>query len=495
MTIGNRFLYSTFLAVALMHASFSIAQNVPLKFQRFGVDQGLTVTTAFSIVQDDNGFLWISTIDGLHRYDGYTFVTYKNNFDDPQSLSDNTLSTIFKDSKGNFWIGTYNEGVNCFDPRTGRCKRYNAHADNLDHLSNGRVWCCCEDKDGKMWIGTDKGLDLLDPQTGKVTRFAHSEFDDSSISSDRILCITNKNGNIFVGTDHGLNEIVKKGRTFSFLHFFHSEDPASISNNIILSIYDPGNADELWVGTIDGLNRTVLTDGNAKWNFKKYRFTSETVAGKNEKDPVVYSYLNSYGDNSVRSTWLRNEHELWVATDKGLKILDPSTGKFSAYHSDPSDPRSLSAELCLCFCPDRSGNLWIGTMVGGINKTDLKPAKFPLIQTDFGNPFQLSSNNIRSVFVDSRGRWWVGTLGGGLNCMDPGKGKFERIIHKSKDPRQDFDPENVWTISEDKEHYIWIGTSNGLYRLDAAGAEFTAYTYDTKNENSLSNNIVRRDRK
>ncbi|HEY6160517.1 MAG TPA: two-component regulator propeller domain-containing protein, partial [Bacteroidia bacterium] len=150
MNSCNRLRHFAILMVALWGASCSLAQNTPLKFQRFGVDQGLTVTTAFSIVQDDNGFLWISTIDGLHRYDGYNFVTYKNNFDDPQSLSDNTLSTIFKDSKGNFWIGTYNEGVNCFDPRTGHCKRYDAHSNDPNHLSNGRVWCCCEDKDGKM---------------------------------------------------------------------------------------------------------------------------------------------------------------------------------------------------------------------------------------------------------------------------------------------------------------------------------------------------------
>src|ERR1043166_9100597 len=89
-----------------------------LSFQRFGIEQGLTVTTAFSIVQDDHGFLWISTIDGLVKYDGYTFTTYKNDFNDSLSLSDNTLSTIYKDKKGNFWVGTYNEGVNCFDPRT-----------------------------------------------------------------------------------------------------------------------------------------------------------------------------------------------------------------------------------------------------------------------------------------------------------------------------------------------------------------------------------------
>src|ERR1051326_1756917 len=198
MTIGNRFLYSTFLAVALMHASFSIAQNVPLKFQRFGVDQGLTVTTAFSIVQDDNGFLWISTIDGLHRFDGYKFNTYKNNFNDSLSLSDNTLSTISKDSKGNFWVGTYTEGVNCFDPRTGHATHFRSNGKDASTLSNNRVWCTLEDNEGFIWIGCDNGLNKLDPATGKVKRFLYNEKDSSGISSGRILCLAkDKEGNLW----------------------------------------------------------------------------------------------------------------------------------------------------------------------------------------------------------------------------------------------------------------------------------------------------------
>jgi streptogramin lyase len=125
------------ITVLLAFHLFSFSQE-NLSFQRFGIEQGLTVTTAFTIVQDDNGFLWVSTIDGLARFDGYKFTTYKNDFNDSLSLSDNTLSTIYKDKNGNFWIGTYNEGVNCFDPRTGRSKRYDAKASNPNRLSNGR---------------------------------------------------------------------------------------------------------------------------------------------------------------------------------------------------------------------------------------------------------------------------------------------------------------------------------------------------------------------
>lgn len=474
----------------LLHCISSYAQEARLKFQRFGVDQGLTVTTAFSIVQDENGFLWISTIDGLLRYDGYRFTNYKNNFKDSTSLSDNTLSTIFQDKKGLFWVGTYNEGVNCFNPRTAKAKHYRNVPGNEQSLSNNRVWCCCEDDKGMIWVGTDHGLNILDPSTGKIKRLFHSDSDPASISSDRILCLgKDGKGKIWIGTDHGLNSAETEGSGTTFKRYLH--DPlysASLSDNIVLSIYY--SMDHLWVGTVNGLNRLNGESGS----FQHYSFMLESVGKskeKNEDAEMVYSYLNSYGENSVRSVIQISEKELWVATDKGVKVLDPTTGAYASYYSDQYDPTTLSADLCLCFCKERSGNIWIGTMIGGISKTDLKPKKFPLIQTGFGNPYNLSKDNIRSVFMDHTGTLWVGTLGGGLNRIDEVSGKFVRVRENDKDQGLRFDPENVWAISEDLKGKMWFGTSNGLWSFDPFTNSFRHFGHDPNDPHSISSDIVR----
>jgi ligand-binding sensor domain-containing protein/serine phosphatase RsbU (regulator of sigma subunit) len=487
------------LPVALACAScFPLCAQQSPTFQRFGIEQGLTVTTAFSIVQDDDGFLWISTIDGLVRFDGYQFTTYKNNFNDSLSLSDNTLSTIYKDKKGSFWVGTYNEGVNCFDPRTGRSKRYDAKASNPNHLSNGRVWAVCEDGHGSIWVGTDHGLNLLDPATGKVTRFMHDEKDPYSISSDRILCLNHEGNETWIGTDNGLNRVSsEENGQVRFERFYHDEkDSASLAGNIILSLSSANNT--VLAGTTEGLSygtAPLLHGKGPSYYFESIRFTAREQHSAPPGN-ITYSYLNSYGENSVRSIWKRSNEEWWLATDKGLKILHLEKGKrlrdaaFSSYRTDPANNRSLSADLCLCLSPDRSGNLWIGTMVGGINKVDLKPKKFQLIQTGFGNPYNLSADNIRAVYVDHEGTLWVGTLGGGLNRMDAATGKFERVRQLKKSATQ-FDPENVWCICEDRSNIMWIGTSKGLFSYDPASGKFTAYTHDPGNPSSLSNNIVR----
>src|SRR4051812_36507775 len=146
----KRLIRSSFLCFFLFSFSavFSQHQWEQLKFQRFGVEQGLSVTTAFNIVQDDYGFLWIATIDGLQRYDGYSFVHYKNDFNDSASLSDNTVSCIVK-GKGNvLWVGTYSGGLNRLDITTGKFTRYQNASDDEKSLSSNRVWSVYEDDNG-----------------------------------------------------------------------------------------------------------------------------------------------------------------------------------------------------------------------------------------------------------------------------------------------------------------------------------------------------------
>src|ERR1700730_3204289 len=122
----RNFLKINFLIASLFSfcTLYSQKQCNQLKFKNYGTDHGLTVTTAFSVVQDDYGFLWIASIDGLLRYDGYKFVAYKNNFNDSSSISDNTVSYLSKGKSNRIWLGTYSGGLNVLDATTGKFKRY-----------------------------------------------------------------------------------------------------------------------------------------------------------------------------------------------------------------------------------------------------------------------------------------------------------------------------------------------------------------------------------
>jgi ligand-binding sensor domain-containing protein/serine phosphatase RsbU (regulator of sigma subunit) len=449
-----------------------------LKFKRFGVDQGLPVTTAFSIVQDQKGFIWVATIDGLMRYDGYHFVAYKNNYNDSASLSDNTLSTLLVGKDNKLWAGTYSGGLNCLDISTGKFKRYQNIPGNNSSLSNNRVWAVCE-HDHIIWAGTENGLNAIDLNSGTVTRYFHDPKDPKSLCHNTVLSVMlDKSGRLWIGTTRGLSRAVidKTGKITEFVNYKHDpSDPSSLSSNVVMSLFSNKNK-TIFIGTNDGLCRY----NPARDNFIVTRFGPQSDTTSSQ----VYSYLNSYGVSAIRSMYEDRHHNLWLCTDKGLKIYNPTSKEYICYNSDNGNSNSLSADLLCGIMEDKNGNVWIGTIIGGLNKVDLKPQKFKLVQTQNGNPYKLCRNNIRSIFKDSKNTLWVGTFEGGVCKLENGAGGFVPL--KNKVPES----ENIWSIYEDKKGNMWFGSSNGVYHYDPASKKCELFAH-SMNDNCISNNIIR----
>ncbi len=459
---------------------YSQKQCDQLKFKNYGTDQGLAVTTAFSIVQDDYGFLWIASIDGLIRYDGYKFVAYKNNFNDSSSISDNTISYLSKGRSNRIWMGTYSGGLNSLDATTGKFKRYVNNSGDKNSISSNRVWAVLEDDNGIVWAGTDNGLNRIDIKTNKVTRYYHDERSKNSLCESTILSLAkDKQGVLWIGTVNGLsrapldlNQYVRE-----FINYKNNgSDISSLGSNMVMSFLETKDG-SMYVGTTNGLSKFVST----KNNFETTRF-SEQPDSLSER---VYSYLNSYGDNAIRSMYEDKNQHLWLSTDKGLKILKPIEGTYVSYMAEPGNRQAISADLLSGMYEDKAHNLWIGSLAGGINKVDLKPQKFLLCQTQNGNPAKLSKNNIRSIYVDSKNTLWIGTFEGGVNKMRDADEGFSRIKER------ELGNENIWSIFEDSKKQMWFGTSNGLFCYNQSTEEIKQYKNDKKNNESISNDIVR----
>ena len=113
-------------------------QQDNVRFEHLTSEQGLSQNTVLCVFQDRRGFMWFATRDGLNRYDGNTFVVYKNNPSDSASLSSNFLQDLIEDDNGYLWIAT-NTGVNRFDPATERCTRYLHDVNDADGLGSSYV--------------------------------------------------------------------------------------------------------------------------------------------------------------------------------------------------------------------------------------------------------------------------------------------------------------------------------------------------------------------
>jgi ligand-binding sensor domain-containing protein len=224
------------------------------RFEHISLERGLSQTTVFSIFQDRKGFLWFGTLDGLNKYDGYTYTVYRSDPRNPKTISNNSVFKIFEDNAGALWIGTLGGGLNRFDRSTGEFKRFRHHPDDTTSLSNDFVRSIFQDRAGRLWIGTNNGLNLYDAATETFTQFLHSG-NINSLTNNYIWAIhesSSEPGILWIGTYDGLNKFDTRLKIF---HAFHSNpaDDHSLSNNYIWSIVDATDS-TLWIGTNKGLN-------------------------------------------------------------------------------------------------------------------------------------------------------------------------------------------------------------------------------------------------
>ncbi|MCB0293426.1 MAG: histidine kinase, partial [Calditrichaeota bacterium] len=132
------------------------AQSGNIRFDRISIEDGLSQSTIYAILQDRQGFMWFGTQDGLNKFDGYRFTVYKNDPDDLTTIADNFIRAIYEDHDGNLWIGT-NGGLNRFDPNTETFTRFQHDPNDPHSLSDDIVRAIYEDEAGVMWLGTGNG--------------------------------------------------------------------------------------------------------------------------------------------------------------------------------------------------------------------------------------------------------------------------------------------------------------------------------------------------
>ena len=448
------------------------AQNSNLKFKALSLDEGLSQSTVYAILQDSLGFLWVGTQDGLNKYDGYEFTVYRHDPQDLYSLSHNEIFTLHEDSSGTLWIGT-GGGLNRFDREQDQFIRYQSDMGKPNHLSNNTVWSIHEDNSGLLWIGTNGGgLNQFDPQQETFVHYQHDPKNPQSLSDDAVWPIyQDKTGILWIGTDGGgLNRFDPQQQVFT--HYLPNAQVPDDFSNYITSIYEDKTG-ILWIGTINGLH-------------KFDRFVGSFVSYfPDPQNPNSLSY---------RAVWAICEDSLgrlWVGTDGGgLNQFDRESETFVHYQHDPQNATSLNNDVIFSLYPDRAGTIWVGTGGGGLNQFNPRLKKFEHYYHEPKNPNSLNYNDILSIYEDREGILWVGTEGGGLNQFDQ---KRQTVTHYLPDPENpnSLSHDEVQSIYEDKKRVLWIGTyGGGLNRFNREQNQFVSYQNDPNDSHSLGNDYV-----
>jgi two-component system sensor histidine kinase ChiS len=392
---------------------FGRAQGNDVRFERISVKEGLSQSSVLSILQDDKGFMWFGTEDGLNRYNGYEFTVYKHDPDDPHSLSQRAIGSIYEDQMGLLWIrGGIGGDVSLdrYDRETERFTHYMLYdADDPESASSDFVWVLYEDSGGTVWAGTYKsGLYQYDREADRFIHYRHDPHDPQSLSDDRVYAIyEDRAGAFWIGTKGGLDRFDRK--TGRFAHYRHnSDDPQSLGSDLVQLIYED-QAGRFWITTFGvGLEQLDRETGRI---VARYQHDPDDPQSIDTTNRVLEIYEDRLG-----FLWIRH-------FDGRLDRFDPHVGAFARYRHNPDDPRSLSDNVVHFVAEDRSGNLWIGTGKG-LDRYDRQADHFVHYRNDPDDPHSLSGDTVISFYEDRAGVLWFGVDGRGLDLYDPKRAKF-----------------------------------------------------------------------
>ncbi|MBW1869136.1 MAG: GAF domain-containing protein, partial [Deltaproteobacteria bacterium] len=433
-----------------------------------------------SIHEDSEGNLWIGTLNGLNKLDHNTdqFTHYPNESAYPGEIYDsNYITAIHEDVAGKLWVGTMS-GLYEFNPQQASFRFQPLRPRRPSNIPEGpspaTVYTIYEDDSARFWIGSaSDGLFLFDPLIGKVTNYPYVDQKVRSLGHPSVFAIQqDKSGDIWIGTGNGLDKL-EAGRSY-FIHYQHdTRQQYSLDGTAVAALYEDASG-ILWVGTnTGGINR--YDPLNTKFQHIQ----------TNPDQPHL-----GISNNKVLGISEDQHGQLWVATETGLDMWNQDRSRFRHYYSDPTRLDSLPGETVTAVMQDRSGNLWIGTDAG-LAKFDAETETFSTYRYNSSDPFSINHPWVSEIYQDHFGQIWVGTAGGGLDRLDRSTGRFTHYPYHEEDQQLDTLNFNYITkILDDNNGNLWVASRGGLARYDFATQEFTYFTHDPIDRESLSHDYV-----
>lgn len=423
-----------------------------IRFQNYTISNGLSQSSVNALLQDDKGFIWIATQDGLNRFDGYSFKVFKHVRDNPTSLSQNYIQSMCDDGSNNIWIGTDGGGLNVFNKTTENVLRLNLG-------ENFRFIYAIAKYKNQMYVASESGgIAVVDIKTKK-----HKiHLDEKKLGTAHVQNLfIQDNKYLWIGTgDNGLMvQDLSSGDVYSFNQGVTVSNP--LASDIIWSITQD-QKQNIWVATNAGLYKI--------WgNFGSYKF-----------DKLVHDPANkaSISSNSVRTVYISKKNNIYVGTSgMGFTVISPKPRNRYIYaHHLASEyvPNSLVENNISCFLEDQSGCIWIGTS-NGVSRYDPGKQFFGHVTASLNHRYSLDEKSVWSIAETKEGNFWVGTRGG-LNLVMPAQEVIYHYAHQGQN-RTAANDNSIFSVYPDREGNVWVGSIDGFFKLRFA-ADYQSATYE-----------------
>jgi len=469
---------------------FAFAQPDNYKFTRLNAEDGLSHNRVTSFLKDSKGFMWIGTISGLNRFDGYNFKVFHFDPADTTSLINNSVTSVFEGPEGELWVTT-SEGLVIYHPSKESFSRNTAEQFRQYSIPAGVITSILKDGAGNFWfLHQSQGLFKYIPATKTTVHLEHRPADSTSVASSAISSFREgTKGNLWIIHRNGVLEQLHSEtlkvtyRTDELSDLYQQQEfdyslTADSDNDVWIYVTNDQRGVFYFNSSQKKLRQVHALSANARLNTNLVTsivqdnngmiWIGTDHGGVNLLDKKTFSvrYLlndpedeKSLSQNSVTTIYKDDEGIVWTGTyKKGINYYHEDVVKFHLYRHLVANPNSLGYDDVNRFVEDDLGNLWIGTNGGGLIYFDRAKNTFRTYYHEQGNPNSLSNDVIVSLFIDHEKKLWIGTFLGGLNSFDGHT--FTQYKHNPSDGGS-LSHDSVWEIFEDSQHNLWIGTLNG----------------------------------
>ena len=466
--IYSKYIIACILWMIFCHQVFA-NDNLPVRY--LGIENGLSNNGVNSILQDHNGFMWFGTYDGLNRYDGYGFTTFRNIIGDTTSISSNIINVLEEDVNHQLWIGGRKE-VNIYHTVTGKFSIPTYHFNNgiTKNALNDNVISIKVISGMKVLVGTQhnglfifndarKGTQIALPVNGKkIINYYVSAIDFDKRKNVAYVFVQNyglfsynlinhsflllsdelKNANCLKLTANGKLWLGNNNGLYSYTVSTHSFSSSVVSYKGPIVNLCEDKKGTLW----------IASDGDGIWLLSK----NENIAvplqtgDKNERSAI--------SSNAVYSIYEDKEERKWIGTLRGgINIIEPKIVPFKKIVYKQENGGNSVNNFIFSFCEGASGNVWIGTDGAGLRYWDRHTNSYLNFLHNDQIATSISSNFITSMVSDARNNLWVATWFGGINRFNPTSKTFEHYTCYNE--RTKTYDKNIWRLFEDSKKRLW----------------------------------------
>jgi len=468
-------------------------------FQHLTTVDGLSHNEVRKIVKDSEGFLWLGTQNGLSRYDGYKFKVYKASNSDTTSLIRGDKIYALGASLKKIWVGS-TRGLSIIDARTGKVLDSEIPNGAVKELKTSFIYSIVSDAKDAVWLSSQAG------------NFIINAVDYSSIEILKgyyvYSFIEGLEGNMWIGTNKGV--VLYSSKTQKILETYgeigHVED------------FYIDKFGVLWAAAGNGVYRFVAEKNHFHRIFSKHRInaineskTGDLLFSSYGGGLIVYSRTTesfyrlsanpknqgSLSSNDLYDVLVDKEGLIWAGTQEGLDVCDWTRHRFKKLIHDPDNANSLGNNFVQTIYKDKEGAFWFGTRDAGLDRVlfedfNYKKPIYEHFPSDLTDEEALWGSYISDVHEDDKNRKWIASWGNGLNLYDKKKKTFRHFTHNPDNPNS-IASNQVISILEDHLGRIWLGTLGGLSLLienEDGKITFRNFYHDKYNSKSLIINSI-----